>query len=176
MYRLMIVDDEEGILKALRRELMPEGYKIDLFTKSVDALERAREVEYDLVISDYRMPEMNGVQFLSEFKKIQPDAGRIILSGYTDFEAIMAAINKAEIYRFISKPWHDYELKSTVAQTLEYSAILAENRRLADEVRRQQNELDKQKNVLKRLEAQSPGITQVQWAADGSIIIGDEDY
>jgi len=171
----LLVDDEENVLKALRRTLASELYEIEIFTKGVDALKQAEHNAFDLVISDYRMPEMNGVEFLIQFKELQPDTMRLILSGYSDLEALLGAINQAEIFRFISKPWEDYELKTAISQALDHRAILLENQRLADQVRAQQTQLAEQQKILKKLEAESPGITQVRWAADGSIILDDTD-
>jgi len=174
MYRIMVVDDEEGIVNSLKRVLKPEGYEVVVFTEGGRAIEYARDEKVDLVISDYRMPKMDGVAFLTEFKQSQPDAMRLILSGYTDLDALMGAINQAEIYRFISKPWHDYDLKATISSALAHYEMLNENRRLADQIREQQSRLEQQRVILEKLESESPGITHVQWQEDGSIILGEE--
>ena len=121
------------------------------------------------------MPRMDGVEFLTRLRLKQPNAMRLILSGFADLEALMDAINVAEIYRFISKPWSDYELRATLSQALAHHDALEENRRLADAIRQSQAELEVRERELKRLEALHPGITQVTWANDGSILIGPED-
>lgn len=175
MYRIMLVDDEVGILRALKRVLAGENYEVDVFSDQEQALARAKATKYDMIISDFRMPKMDGVALLSEFKKIQPDAVRIILSGYSDMDALIRAVNRAEIYRFISKPWHDFELKAVIKQALNHYRVEQENRRLAGIVRRQQARLNQQQEILKKLEAESPGISEVNWADDGSIIIDDDD-
>ena len=174
MYRIMIVDDEPGILNALRRELTAERYVVDMFTSGAEALVNMHKAHYDLVLSDYRMPHMNGVKFLNEFKALQPQAVRLILSGYADFSALLDAVNEAGIFRFISKPWNSEELKASIAQALAHHALLLENQRLADLVRSQQDLLDKHRGVLERLEAESPGITKVNWDDNGYIILADE--
>jgi DNA-binding NtrC family response regulator len=170
----MIVDDEVNVLSALKRELTAVGYVVNVFAKGDEALLQAHKSQYDLVISDYRMPQMNGVEFLNEFKVLQPQAARLILSGYADFNALLEAVNQAEIFRFISKPWHSEELKASIAQALAHQAILLENQKLADLVRSQQDLLDKHRSVLERLEAESPGITKVNWDKDGCIILAEE--
>ncbi|WP_124950516.1 response regulator [Sulfuriferula thiophila] len=183
MNRIMLVDDEKNILNALRRVLMGgveiEGESVELsveiFDSPSDALRRAEVAAFDLVISDYRMPEMGGVEFLKAFRKIQPNAARMVLSGYADFAGLMEAINEAEIYRFISKPWNDYDLKFAISQALSFRKLLMENQRLADIVRMQQGQLSKQELALRRLEEESPGITKVNWGADGSVIIDEND-
>jgi DNA-binding NtrC family response regulator len=169
--RILMVDDEENILRALRRALAPEGYQVEDFTRPQAALERARSVDFDLVISDYRMPGMDGVAFLRAFKGIRPDAARIIVSGQTDLEGLQAAINQAEIYRFISKPWEQYDLRTTIRQALAHRAVEIENRRLADRVRRQQTQLDEQGRLLDRLEKEFPGISDVRRTADGAVVL-----
>lgn len=181
MYRIMLVDDEENILNALRRVLASdrdrEGEKLTIETFSVpqEALKRAEDVAFDLVISDFRMPLMNGVEFLKAFRSIQPNSARIILSGYTDLEGLIGAINEVHIFRFINKPWNDFDLKSAIFQALDYQGLLSENQRLADQVRVQQGRLSKQEMALKRLEEENPGITKVNWGPDGSVMLDEDD-
>lgn len=183
MYRIMLVDDEENILKALRRVLATtpcvyDGveYKVGvtLFTSPNEALHHARHHPVDLVISDYRMPLMDGVAFLKAFKEIQPNAARLILSGYADLNAVIGAINEAQIYRFINKPWNDYELVSSIAQALAYRNLMLENQYLADKARVEKGKMTLQELESKLLEQQEPGITQVTWGPDGSVILDDE--
>jgi DNA-binding NtrC family response regulator len=173
--RILLLDDEENVLRALCRVFNAEPYIVETFTSAEEALYRAGEVLFHLAISDYRMPEIDGVTFLSRFKVKQPDAMRLILSAYTDLNALLGAINDVEVYRFISKPWIACELKGIVAQAMEHRAMLMENRRLADLVRIQRGIISRQEAEFRRLEEQSPGITQVNWGEDGSIILNEED-
>lgn len=129
MYRILLVDDEQNVLNALRRELEDE-YDIETFSNPAMALQRCHETRFDLVIADYQMPEMSGIQFLKQFGKLQPDATRIILSGHADTGVLLNAINETHIYRFIDKPWGQAELAVTLAQALAYRKVLLENRRL----------------------------------------------
>lgn len=172
--RVLLVDDEPNILRALKRVFMPDGYAIETFTDAASALSCARNEKFDLVISDYRMPEVDGVAFLTLLRGLQPDTVRLILSGFTDLDALLGAINDAHIFRFISKPWHDGELRATVAQALAHRAMLLENRRLADQVRSQQELLNRQRHELERLERENPGITRVRLGRDGSIMLDGE--
>jgi two-component system probable response regulator PhcQ len=81
------------------------------------------------------------------------------------------AVNQAGIFRFVNKPWSDAELKSTVAQVLAERDLLAENRRLADELRCQRSVISRQQAELARLEAEVPGITRVRWSEDGGVLL-----
>ncbi len=180
MSRILIVDDEESILKALKRVLTltpctaaDKHYKltIDTFSSPLEALEKARHTAYDLVLSDYRMPGMDGVQLLKAVREIQPDAVRMIFSGYADLNGLIAAINEAGISRFISKPWNDYELVSALAQALALRDLMLENQRLADQARLANGTISAQELEFKRLEAEEPGITHVVWDTDGSVLM-----
>ncbi len=180
MTNLLVVDDEANVVSALRRMLLNPAAlpalrepHLTTFTSPVEALEYVASHHLDLVISDYRMPVMDGVSFLTRVKELQPDAARIILSAYADMEGIVRAINEAGIFRFISKPWSDAELKAIVAQVLAHRELLVENRRLADEMRVQRGVMSRQQLELGRLEAESPGITQVRWSEDGGVLLED---
>jgi len=176
MARMMLVDDEPNILRSLRRAInaMPEEifggkFIIETFEQPSLALERARQCAFDLVLSDFRMPEMDGVTFLSQLLEIQPNIARLMLSGYADLQSVMAAINKVQIFRFIAKPWDDYELATALSQALQTRNLQLENQRLADLVRVQEGQLSRQELELQKLEQQYPGLTKVRRAADGSI-------
>lgn len=181
MHRIMLVDDEPNILAALRRLLArthgPDAlspYNVEEYVSPVAALARAGEVAFDLVISDYRMPEMSGVEFLKRLVELQPRIARLILSGFADLDGLVGAINEARIDRFIAKPWHDGELLVAVERALEHRRATLENERLADLVRVQSGRMTRQEMELRRLEAEYPGTTRVRHAADGSIEIGDD--
>ena len=178
MHRIMLVDDEQNILNALRRLFADGGGEtvaetvVETFSSPREALERAKlGVAFDAVITDYRMPEMDGVTFLKAFLAEQPGAVRLILSGYADLDALVGAINEAQIYRFIAKPWHDFELRAAVNQALAHHDMLLENQRLADELRAQRGIISRQEMELRRLEAETPGITKVNWGPDGSVLL-----
>ena len=135
-HRILVVDDESGIVNAVRRELStpPFGrhrYEVEGFTSPLQALERAKVQEFDAVLSDYRMPEMNGLDFIKALVRIQPDCTRIVLSGQTDLEALIRMINETHIYRFIPKPWNNYFLKSSLAQAIDFREASTDNARLA---------------------------------------------
>ena len=176
MSRIMIVDDEVGVLNALRRLLLsvPCSYgcldyklEVETFNDPVAALARARDEGFDLFLSDYRMPGMTGVEFLAQAREIQPDAARLIISGYADLNAFADAVNGADIYRFLSKPWNDYVLVSAIAQALNYRELMLENRQLAEKA-------SVPHPPLSVREPATAAATKVRWGADGSAILGED--
>jgi DNA-binding NtrC family response regulator len=183
MYRLMLVDDEINILSALKRslqriefdELDGERPEIETFVSARQALARLRRAPVDLIISDFRMPEMSGIEFLTEAMQAQPDVARLVLSGHADLDTVVDAINRIHIYRFIAKPWHDFELKTAVVQALAARSLVMENRRLANIVRKQYGKISRREEELRRLEVESPGITRLKRAPDGSILLDDDE-
>jgi len=178
MSNLLIVDDEPNVLSALRRMCMNQAAEpaipdphVMTFTSVHDAIDHIRHHPVDLVISDYRMPEMDGATFLMMVKKLNPDAARIMLSAFTDLEGIVRAINDAGIVRFVAKPWSDTDLRTTIIQALEHRHLALENRLLADKVRLQHGVISRQQLELERLEAETPGITRVHWSEDGGVLL-----
>ena len=180
MANLLIVDDEPNIVNALRRmcqnSAIPPAIPdltITTFTSPLQALNYVTDHRVDLVISDYRMPDMDGAVFLTRVKELQPDSARIILSACTDMDGIIRAINHAGIFRFVSKPWSDQDLKAAIIDVLAHRQLLLDNRRLADEVRTQRGVISRQQLELERLELETPGITHVRWSDDGGVMLQD---
>ena len=113
---VLLLDDEENILRALARVLRRDGYKILMATRAQDAFELLAKHDVQVILSDQRMPEMNGTEFLSRVKDLYPDTIRIVLSGYTDLKSVTDAINKGAIYKFLTKPWDDDQLRHNISQ------------------------------------------------------------
>lgn len=131
--RILCVDDETNVLKALERVFFEDTYTILTATSGESGLEVLRSAApVQLVISDYRMPGMNGVEFLKQVCSAWPDTVRIVLSGYADTASVLAAINEGRIYKFIPKPWNDDELRVTVANALERYTLRRNNEDLAE--------------------------------------------
>mgnify|MGYP000462822446 FL=1 len=142
MYQVMLVDDEDYILKALKRTInMYTDWDVETYQDPREALRRARTTVFDAVITDYMMPEINGLELLQELRDIQPDTIRILLTGVIDIETVMSAINKAGAFRFIPKPWDDDQLLDNIREGLKFRDILLENRILAETVREQRKTL-----------------------------------
>jgi len=140
-YTILCVDDEENVLRSLNRLFLEEDWELLTSDSGEHGLEVLRQKEVHLIISDFRMPEMTGVEFLKEAKAIRPEAIRIILSGFADVDAIVRAINEGEIYKFISKPWNDEELKLAVRRSLEQFELIQENSGLNEKIKAQNEEL-----------------------------------
>jgi len=180
MASLLIVDDEPNVLNALRRmcqnraalPVIPDP-SVTTFTSPEAAIDYIRDHRVDLVISDYRMPEMDGATFLTRVKSLQPDAARIILSACADMDGIARAINEAGIFRYVTKPWSDHELKAAIVDVLAFRNLQLENRRLANEVRHHRGVISRQQLELEKLEQESPGITRVRWSEDGGVMLQD---
>ncbi|MBI4791996.1 MAG: response regulator [Deltaproteobacteria bacterium] len=140
--KILCVDDEVNILRALRRLLLDEDYEILIANSGEEALELLeKEYPVHLILSDYRMPGMNGVDFLKRVCERWPKIIRIVLSGYADTASIVSAINEGQIYKFIPKPWNDDELKVTIAKAFEVYFLNRQNEILSDELRQTNEEL-----------------------------------
>lgn len=133
--RILLVDDERNVLRSLERLFLEEEYEIFTATSGQEALETMElSGPFQLIVSDYRMPSMSGVEFLGEVYRRWPNTERLILSGYADTAAIVAAINKGHIYKFIAKPWDDDGLLQTVREALDRYKLRANNRRLLEKL------------------------------------------
>ncbi len=126
-YNVLLVDDEKNVLNSLKRLFRKEPYNLILATTAEEGIEKLSEMEFQVIMSDYRMPGKNGVEFLKEVKKICPESIRMLLSGYADIDAIIKAVNEGEIYKFLTKPWNDDELKITVKRAVEQYELQKEN-------------------------------------------------
>lgn len=148
---LLIVDDEDNILSALRRLLRRDGYHIVTATSGEEGLRRLAEHQVDVIVSDQRMPGMTGVDFLNRAKALYPDTVRIVLSGYTELQSIIDAVNEGAIYKFLTKPWDDERLRGHVAEAFRQKELSDENRRLAHKVEGANTELAGLNARLERL-------------------------
>ena len=140
-YTVLCVDDEENILSALKRVLRKESYRVLTASSGADGLKILKENDVHVVVSDQRMPEMSGTEFLAKVKEKYPDTIRIVLTGYTEVDSITESINRGYIYKFILKPWNDQNLKLEIKQGLEQYALVQSNKRLHEEVLQRNEEL-----------------------------------
>ncbi len=161
---ILLVDDEPDVLSSIKRALIDEDCEIYLAGSGVEGLGILKRHKVKVIISDEMMPEMTGSDFLSIVKVQYPETIRIILTGQADIKSAMRAINKGEIYRFLTKPWNDIELKLTIMSALEKYNLEAENRNLLATVKRQA--LD-----IQLMEKQYPGITRLDRDESGNLVI-----
>ncbi len=137
-HTVLFVDDEVNILKALQRLLRSEDMNVLSASRGQEALELLEKTPAQVVISDQRMPEMSGVDLLSQVRERWPDVVRMMLTGYTEIDVAVEAINRGEIYRLITKPWNDDELRATIRQAFDHADLKVEIKRL-NQVTREQN-------------------------------------
>ncbi|HIJ94302.1 MAG TPA: response regulator [Desulfuromonadales bacterium] len=163
MVTILLVDDEENILKALQRLLMDEDFDIETATSGEAALEKLQTLEnVALIVSDQRMPGMNGAEFLGRSQELVPHAQRILLTGYSDINATIEAINKGGARRYISKPWDDEELVQAIRDAVDFYLKGSENRHLNEIISTQKQELEEWNSNLKKRLLQSAATIREQ--------------
>ncbi|NJK89578.1 MAG: response regulator [Myxococcales bacterium] len=148
---IVIVDDEDMVLTSLNAYLTLETeYEVKTFNSAEAALAFLRANSVDLVISDYLMPEMDGISFLAKVRDLHPEAPRIILTGYADKENAIKGINEVGLYQYIEKPWDNDELRLVIRNGLEKRQLVAKLRDKIDEINRAYGELQGiQQEILK---------------------------
>jgi DNA-binding NtrC family response regulator len=132
--KILVVDDELSVIKALKRSLDNESYEIFTATSAEDALSIMEAEEFDVIISDERMPGMSGTNLLTVVSQNYPDTVRIMLTGYPNMDTALKAINSGDIFRFLTKPWNEIDLEVTIRQAMYQREVLkrGRNHMLAD--------------------------------------------
>ncbi len=161
---ILLVDDEQNVLSALIRELADEPYEVITALSGEEAMNLVTAQTFKVIISDERMPGMDGASFLAAAKEVSPSSVRMMLTGHASIDATMRAVNNGEIYRFFTKPWNDHELKQSIRSAIEKYDLEDENRRLLKVVKRQSQE-------LRALEANHPGISRISKDRAGAVIL-----
>lgn len=134
---IFIVDDEETVLTSLKNILKFEtDHEVHTFLSPLEALKKGEETEMDMIISDYMMPEMDGLQYLAKVKEKQPDAIRILLTGYADKENAIKAINEVGLYQYIEKPWNNDDLLLIIRNGLDKRLLIKSLKDKIDELDR----------------------------------------
>lgn len=159
---LLLVDDEPSVLSALRRLFRMEGYQVLLANSGAEGLQVLDSQEVDLVISDMRMPEMDGAKFLNFVRERHPEIVRLLLTGYADIGSTISAINDGEIHRYIAKPWSDPDMLLVVREALRRRNLEQENQRLAVLTQAQNTELVQLNQTLEqRVKSRTAEIEQI---------------
>src|SRR5471032_2195502 len=148
--KVLLVDDEESILSSLRRLLRGQPYDVLLASSGAQALEIMGQHPVDLVMSDARMPGMDGATLLAQIHQRHPATTRILLTGYADLPTIIKAINEGQIHRYISKPWNDEEMLLTLRQALDHQHSERERVRLVQLTRQQNDQLKTLNSTLEK--------------------------
>ncbi len=138
---ILLVDDEENIIRSVKRVLRRDNYTVFTANSGQEGLEILKTERVGVILSDQRMPKMDGTQFLSEAKQIQPDSIRIILSGFADLESIADAINRGAIYKFLSKPWDDDLLRQNIEEAFGHYELKLKNQQLTEDLKQSNKEL-----------------------------------
>lgn len=167
-HTILLVDDEKNILNSMARLLRSDDREIVTAENSREALGKLKSIGgTDLVISDNRLPDFSGIDFLIKVKQLYPDTIRILITGYPDMESVIHAINKGQVYRFITKPWDNEEIKIIVKQALDFNDVLKDNRALL-RIARQQAEM------LKSVKQKYPDISQAEFDKSSLYIIEEK--
>lgn len=174
---VLFVDDEPSILSALRRLFRPQGYRVLLAESGPMGLDLLEKEHVDLVVSDMRMPEMDGATLLEKVRERWPAVGRILLTGYADIGSTVAAINRGQIHRYVAKPWDDRELVMCVQDGLERRRLEQENRSLLRLTREQNDELQALNASLSdRVKARTAELEQVNAMLETSFAQVQENF
>ncbi len=150
-HTVLLVDDEESILNSLKRLLRREGYQLLTASSGAEGLKALEGNNVHLVMTDQRMPQMSGTEFLATVKERYPDVLRVILTGYTDVDSITESVNRGHVYKFFLKPWNDQSLKLEIKNALEQYDLIQANRGLHGKVMKQNEELRKMNENLETL-------------------------
>ena len=174
MRRIMVVEDEalqrKALEVALARQFPGDDVVVEAFADPAAALARARAVDVAVAVADYRMPGMNGIAFLRALRAVRPLATRLMLTASADIDTAVMAVNSAELFRFIRKPW-DQSLRRAVADALaRHEEVAAAEYLRAATVPAPSGETAAAR-ALRELEASEPGITHVRWGPDGSVLL-----
>lgn len=148
LFTLLFVDDEENVLNALKRVFMEENYEVLTAGSGDEALKLIESNPVHLIVSDYKMPGITGSELLREVKNRWPGTIRIMLTGHADINAIMGAVNEGAVYKFITKPWNDEDLRLTISLALQQYALMQENRKLKDLAKEQQIKIKNYSNLF----------------------------
>jgi EAL domain-containing protein (putative c-di-GMP-specific phosphodiesterase class I)/FixJ family two-component response regulator len=165
---LLLVDDEDNILAALRRLFRRDGYRILTASSGAEGLELLARNEVDVIVSDQRMPGMTGVDFLRRCKVMRPETIRMTLSGFTDLQSIIDAVNEGAVYKFLTKPWDDERLREHVAQAFQQKRLVDENARLHQQVTQANADLARMNQRLEGLLARQREQVQLMEDSAGS--------
>src|SRR3989475_5024152 len=154
-HSILVIDDEPDVVESVR-DLLRLDYRVLGATRAREGIGILAQEPVDVVMTDQRMPEMTGVELLHHVRETHPDAIRLLFTGYADIRAVIDAINRGSVYRYITKPWHPDELQAVVRDAVERHDLIAERQRLIPE-------LERAKEELVRIKAELGGTRGLTW-------------
>lgn len=146
-HTILVVDDEPDVVKSVQ-DLLRFDYRVLGATSAAEGLRIMQENEVHVVMTDQRMPETTGVEFLTKLRGEHPDAMRLLFTGYADIRAVIEAINQGNVFRYVTKPWDPDELEAVIRQACERYDMLVERKRLLDMLQAQNSELERANSEL----------------------------
>ena len=167
--KVLLIDDEPDVLDTLESILTDDGYEVATAHGGQDALDLVDTFPAEIVLSDYMMPGMCGVELLHKIKQRLPHIVPILITGRGDMKISIESINQGEIFRFLLKPWNNEELRMTLQTAFKYHDVILENERLTKTVQ-------KQSSLIDEIEKKYPGISEMKIEEDGTILLEDEDF
>ncbi|MCI0457388.1 MAG: hybrid sensor histidine kinase/response regulator [Gemmataceae bacterium] len=157
---LLVVDDEPNLVHSVQ-DLLRFDYKVLGATRASEGLKLMEREQVHIVMSDQRMPEMSGVEFLTQLRQAYPEVVRLLFTGYADIKAVIDAINQGSVYRYINKPWEPQELQAVLRQAAEHYDLLAERRRLLRELQEKNQQLESANTELRQANELKKGFIRV---------------
>ncbi len=146
-HTILVVDDEPDVVRSVK-DLLRLDYTVHTATSAAEGMKVLEENTVDVVMTDQRMPEMTGVEFLKRVRDPHPDATRLLFTGYADINAVIAAINQGNVYRYIAKPWDPEELQTIIREACERHDLIVQRKQLLDELEHANKEL-REANAVK---------------------------
>jgi signal transduction histidine kinase len=146
-HSILVVDDEPDVVRSVK-DLLRLDYKVFTATSPDEGMKILEENTIDVIMTDQRMPEMTGVEFLKRARDPHPDATRLLFTGYADITAVIAAINQGNVYRYIAKPWDPDELQTIIREACERHDLIVQRKQLIDDLEQANKEL-REANALK---------------------------
>ena len=162
-HTILVVDDEEFFIEYIQRILSDENYNVISASSGQEGIALLEKQQVSMVISEYKIPLMNGLEFLEKVRIIYPDILTIMVTDHADIELVIKAVNEAGVYKFLLKSWDDIDFKNTIKKTLESLQVIKERDVLIRKVKTHEA-------TLKDLEKRYPGITKVEKDEDGYIL------
>src|SRR5438093_4442430 len=149
---ILVVDDEPDVVRSVK-DLLRLDYRVLGATRATEALELMQKEPVQVVMSDQRMPEMSGVEFLRRAREMRPDAVRLLFTGYADIRAVIDAINQGNVYRYITKPWDPDELQTVIREACERHDLIVQRQELMAELESKNAELEAANKELREANA-----------------------